>query len=89
MVKPIPLPRKKGIRSNWGTKTETKKSEEISLSNIQPQIEFGSDGIFLPSSNKRKIQFLYHQFEKGSFGSKKGIFPNKVGQFLEAEQAQE
>jgi hypothetical protein len=75
----------KGIRSNWGTKTETKKSEEISLSNIQPQIEFGSNGIFLPSSNERKIQFYTTNLKRVHLEVKK-VFSNKVGQFLEAEQ---
>ncbi|HET8861059.1 alpha-2-macroglobulin family protein [Marivirga sp.] len=75
----------KGIRSNWGTKTEAKKSEEISLSNIQPQIEFGSSGILLPSSNERKIQFYTTNLKRVHLEVKK-VFSDQVGQFLQAEQ---
>ena len=46
-----------GIRSRWGTKTAETASQEIKFSDIEPQIEFASDGIILPTSNKKKIQF--------------------------------
>ncbi|WMN11962.1 MG2 domain-containing protein [Marivirga salinae] len=75
----------KGIRSKWGTKTEAKKTEQISLSNIQPQIEFGSNGILLPSSNKKKIQFYTTNLKRVHLEVKK-VFSDKVGQFLTAEQ---
>jgi len=75
----------KGIRSKWGTKTESKKTEEISLSNIQPQIEFGSNGIILPSSNQSKIQFYTSNLKRVHLEVKK-LYTNKVGQFLTAEQ---
>ncbi|WKV13756.1 alpha-2-macroglobulin family protein [Marivirga harenae] len=75
----------KGIRSKWGTKTENIKTEEISLSNIQPQIEFGSNGIILPSSNQSKIQFYTSNLQRVHLEVKK-LYTNQIGQFLKAEQ---
>jgi alpha-2-macroglobulin len=75
----------KGIRSRWGTKTEAEKSMEMNFSNISPQIEFGSAGIILPTSNKKIIQFYSTNLHRVHLEVKK-VFPNQIGQFVQSEQ---
>jgi uncharacterized protein YfaS (alpha-2-macroglobulin family) len=75
----------KGIRSRWGSKTESVVSEELQFSNIPPQVEFGSNGIILPTSNKKKIQFYTTNLKRVHLQVKK-VFSNQVGNFVHSEQ---
>lgn len=74
-----------GIRSRWGTKSESEVSKDIQFSDIQPQIEFASDGIILPSSNEKKIQFYTTNLKRVHLEVKK-VFPAKIGQFVQSQQ---
>ncbi|GAA5040351.1 membrane protein [Marivirga lumbricoides] len=76
---------KEGLRSKWGTKTVKAFNKQIQFSNIAPQLEFASDGIILPSSNNKKIQFYTTNLKRVHLEVKK-IFTEKVGQFIESEQ---
>jgi len=75
----------KGIRSRWGGKTEDDVTHKLNFQNIQPQVEFASDGIILPTSNKKKLQFYTTNLKRVHLEVKK-VFPGKLGPFLQTEQ---
>lgn len=75
----------KGIRSRWATYTAEAKSEELQFSNIPPQLEFASNGIVLPSSNNKRLQFYTTNLKRVHLQVKK-VQTNKIGQFLESSQ---
>jgi alpha-2-macroglobulin len=75
----------KGIASRWGIKTENIVSREVQFSDITPQIEFASDGIILPSSNKKRIQFYTTNLKRVHLEVKK-VYTNHIGRFVESEQ---
>ncbi len=75
----------KGLRSRWGTVTDSEMSNEIQFSDIKPQLEFASDGIILPSSNKKKIQFYTTNLKRVHLEVKK-VFTNQVGNFVQSQQ---
>jgi alpha-2-macroglobulin len=75
----------KGIRSRWGTKTEKSLTEKIQFSDIPPQLEFASDGIILPTSNQKKIQFYTTNLKRVHLEVKK-VFTDQIGQFVSSEQ---
>lgn len=75
----------KGIRSRWGGKTEANVTQKLGFKNIQPQVEFASDGIILPTSNKKKLQFYTTNLKRVHLQVKK-VFPGKIGPFLQTEQ---
>ncbi len=74
-----------GIRSRWGTKTTKVITQEISFSDIQPQLEFASDGVILPSSNQKKVQFYTTNLKRVHLEVKK-IYTNKLGRILQSEK---
>lgn len=75
----------KGIRSRWGTKTEVTTTQKLQFSDIQPQIEFASDGIILPSSSKNKIQFYTTNLKRVHLQVKK-VYTNQIGTFIQSQQ---
>lgn len=75
----------KGVKSKWGTQTAEIIKNEISFSNISPQIEFVSDGIILPSDNNKTIQFYSTNIKRVHLEVKK-IFRKEIGEFVDAEQ---
>ncbi|MEM9325895.1 MAG: hypothetical protein AAGA85_09570 [Bacteroidota bacterium] len=40
-----------GLKSKWGTQTEANISREVTFSDIQPQVQFASRGIYMPTPN--------------------------------------
>ncbi len=46
-----------GLRSRWGTRVSENFSQTVEFPSILPQVNFASNGIFLPSSNKKSIDF--------------------------------
>ena len=76
---------KQGVRSRWGTKTDKETSEKLQFSNIQPQLEFASDGIILPSSNNNRIQFYTTNLKRVHLQVKK-VYTNRIGTFVESQQ---
>ncbi|MDD2196327.1 MAG: MG2 domain-containing protein [Bacteroidales bacterium] len=75
----------KGIRSRWGTKTDVKTTQKLKFSDIQPQLEFASDGIILPSSNKNKIQFYTTNLKRVHLQVKK-VYTKQIGTFIQSQQ---
>lgn len=75
----------KGISSRWGIKTESDVMKDLRFSDIAPQLEFASDGIVLPTSNQKKVQFYTTNLKRVHLEVKK-VFTNQIGRFLESEQ---
>ncbi len=75
----------KGISSRWGTKTEGQITREVSFSDIPPQLEFASNGIVLPTSNKKKIQFYTTNLKRVHLQVKK-VFADRIGDFAQSQQ---
>ncbi|MBK3518606.1 alpha-2-macroglobulin family protein [Carboxylicivirga marina] len=75
----------KGVSSRWGTKTESQVSREISFSDIPPQLEFASNGIILPTSNNKKIQFYTTNLSRVHLQVKK-VFTQRIGDFARSQQ---
>lgn len=73
-----------GLKSKWGTKTEEPFSKSIRFSDIQPQVEFSSNGIFMPTSNNKRLQFLTTNLKRVHVEVKK-IFDRNVEQFFKSE----
>ncbi|MGL1887114.1 MAG: MG2 domain-containing protein [Reichenbachiella sp.] len=74
----------KGLKSKWGTQTEQPTSKSIKFSDIQPQVEFSSNGIFMPSSNNKRLQFLTTNLKRVHVEVKK-VFDNNVDRFFQNE----
>jgi len=77
----------KGIGNRWGNKTESETSHEITFANIPPQLEFGADGIILPTSNQKKIQFYTTNLNRVHLEVKK-VYTSHIGKFVQAAQLQ-
>jgi len=75
----------KGVTSRWGIKTEKEVTKELRFSDIAPQLEFVSDGIVLPTSNQKKLQFYSTNLKRVHLEVKK-VFTDQIGRFLESEQ---
>jgi len=75
----------KGIGNRWGNKTETETTREITFANIPPQLEFGADGIILPSSNQKKIQFYTTNLNRVHLEVKK-VYTTHIGKFAQSAQ---
>ncbi len=76
---------RKGISSRWGTKTESEVTKELQFADIPPQLEFASDGIVLPTSNKKKIQFYTTNLKRVHLQVKK-VFTDRIGDFAQSQQ---
>jgi uncharacterized protein YfaS (alpha-2-macroglobulin family) len=75
----------KGVRSRWGTKTTDETTKDIKFSDIAPQLEFASDGIILPTSNQKKVQFYTTNLKRVHLEVKK-VYTNKIGTFIQSAQ---
>ncbi|MBE9469531.1 MAG: hypothetical protein IMY72_14590 [Bacteroidetes bacterium] len=73
------------LRSRWGTSTKTTYAKTIKFSDIKPQIEFASDGVFLPSSNKYKLQFYTSNLKRVHIEVKK-VYETRLSEFLRTEK---
>jgi uncharacterized protein YfaS (alpha-2-macroglobulin family) len=47
-----------GVKSKWGSQLPKAVKQQIAFSDIRPQVQFGSNGIFMPTSNNKQLQFL-------------------------------
>ena len=75
---------KSGLKSKWGSKTDQPISEKVKFSDIQPQVEFSSNGIFLPTSNNKRVQFLTTNVKRVHVEIKK-VFDENVDAFFRNE----
>nr|MBI1232770.1 hypothetical protein [Cytophagales bacterium] len=75
----------KGISNRWGNKTETETTRQLTFADIPPQLEFGADGIILPSSNQKRIQFYITNLNQVHLEVKK-VYTSHIGRFAQASQ---
>ena len=73
-----------GIKSKWGTKTDQSSDHTIKFSDIAPQVEFASSGIFMPTSNNKQLQFLTTNLKRVHVEVKK-VFGSNIDQFFRNE----
>ncbi|MCA9732045.1 MAG: alpha-2-macroglobulin family protein [Deferribacteres bacterium] len=74
-----------GIRSKWGTKTLHQYRQDWRFFDLAPQLEFGSAGLYLPSSNNFKLHFRTLNIQTVYLEIKR-VFENNLGQFLQTER---
>lgn len=74
-----------GIRSRWGTVLAKAAEEEITFAELKPEMKFASDGVFLPTANRRTIRFLTVNLRQVRLEIKK-VFENNLGYFLQTER---
>ncbi|MBV6640460.1 MAG: hypothetical protein KI791_07070 [Cyclobacteriaceae bacterium] len=74
-----------GLKSQWGTKTENLVSREVKFSDILPQVRFASQGIFIPTTNDKRLQFLTANLERVHVEIKK-VFNENMDEFFRYEQ---
>ncbi|WP_132433416.1 alpha-2-macroglobulin family protein [Natronoflexus pectinivorans] len=74
-----------GIRSRWGTVTDSKVTRELRFSDIPPQLEFASDGVILPQSNQKRVQFYTTNLKRVHLEVKK-VYTSQIGAFLNSSQ---
>ena len=73
-----------GIRSSWGTHTEKIAHRTVNFADRKPQIRFARDGVFLPSSQDKRLRFATLNLRRVSVAVKK-VFASNLGQFLQTE----
>lgn len=74
-----------GIKSVWGTRLEQRDYRLVKTPDHKPQIEFSSDGVFLPSANQRKLRFKTMNVGKVQLEIKR-VYESNIGQFLQTEK---
>ncbi len=74
----------RGVRSKWGGKIEKEITRSVSFEDKKPQMSFSSAGIFLPSTEERKIGFRTLNVKKVHVVVKR-VFESNLGQFLQEE----
>lgn len=74
-----------GIKSRWATATRELFSETIRIEDMRPDIRFANEGVFLPSSNQKKILFQTVNVKRAKLKIMK-VFESNLGQFLQNEQ---
>lgn len=74
-----------GLRSKWGTKIREKFTRKIKFMDIKPQVEFASDGVFLPDGNKYKLQFYTANLKRVHVEVKK-VYEKSLNEFLRTEK---
>lgn len=76
---------RKGIRSRWGTKTDAAATHKVQFADMQPRLEFASEGFILPSSNRSKVQFYTVNLKQVHLQVKK-VNTTHIGQFVKSQQ---
>jgi len=74
-----------GLRSRWGTKIREKFMRKIRFRDIKPQVEFASDGVFLPDGNQYKLQFYTANLKRVHIEVKK-VYEKSLNEFLRTEK---
>ena len=75
----------KGVESRWGTRTNESVTETVTFPDIEPQIEFVSNGIYLPSDNDFRLQFYTCNLQRVHIEVKK-VFDTGLKEFIQTEQ---
>lgn len=74
----------KGVRSKWATTTDKSSTSKVKFADISPQVEFASNGLFMPTSNEKNLQFLTTNLKRVHVEVKK-VFSENVEQFFRNE----
>ena len=74
-----------GIRSRWGTRTQDETVETLDFADLKPQLRFGRQGVFLPSTEEKKLRFATLNLQRVHVSAKK-VFASNLGQFLQTER---
>lgn len=74
-----------GIRSKWGSRLKMGYNTSVNFLDLNPEIKFASDGMFLPGSNNRKIQF-YTTNLKQVYVTVSKVFESNIGMFLQDDE---
>ncbi len=74
-----------GVLSKWATKSSKSYTKSIRFDDLKPQIEFASEGIFMPSSNEQKIQFYSTNVRRVHLEVKQ-VFDDDIHDFIRREQ---
>jgi len=75
----------KGIKSRWATQTNESIEQSVKFPNIDPQVEFTSAGVYLPSNNEYKIQFYTCNLQRVHIEIKK-VYDKSLIEFLNSEK---
>jgi len=73
-----------GVRSKWGGRIEKEVARTVIFEDKKPQISFSSGGIYLPSSEQRKLTFRTLNVKKVRVVVKR-VYESNLGQFLQTE----
>ncbi|RED95308.1 alpha-2-macroglobulin family protein [Marinoscillum furvescens] len=73
-----------GIKSKWGTSLKEKFTQEVKFSDILPQVQFGSKGMYMPTSNGKNLQFMTANVRKVHVEIKR-IFNRNIDDFFGRE----
>ncbi|HHS50548.1 MAG TPA: alpha-2-macroglobulin family protein, partial [candidate division Zixibacteria bacterium] len=71
-----------GLKSLWGTKTERSSIHEVEFPSMLPQINFVDKGLFVPSTNKKSIDFSSVNVRRAVITIKK-VYENNLGFFIQ------
>lgn len=74
-----------GIRNKWGTRTKEIVHRTVDFGDRKPQLRFARDGVFLPSSQDKRLRFSTLNLRRVSLEVKK-VFASNLGQFLQTQR---
>lgn len=74
-----------GIKSRWATQTNERVEQTIKFPDIEPQVEFASAGVYLPSNNNYKVQFYTCNLQRVHIEIKK-VYDKSLLEFLNSEK---
>lgn len=78
---------RKGIKSKWGSELKKDVSIKVKLGDLAPQVEYSSEGVFLPSSNNSKLRFRALNVGTAKITVSK-IYENNIFFFLQEAELQ-
>ncbi len=74
-----------GIRNKWGTRSKETVRRTVDFGDRKPQLRFAHDGVFLPSSQDKRLRFTTLNLRRVSLEVKK-VFASNLGQFLQTQR---
>ena len=74
-----------GVRSRYGTATDTLHRQLVSINHRKPQLRFARDGVFLPSAKERRLRFRTLNVSRVELTIKR-VFADNLGFFLQGER---
>ena len=74
-----------GVRSRYGTATDTLCSRQVTFSHRKPQLRFSRDGVFLPSAKEQRVRFRTLNVSRVELTIKR-VFADNLGFFLQSQR---